>query len=83
MSFEILNKLFPEGYPSASDFFSCEPQHGFTVSVVKTLTHTANYKKAYEKFIKEHWAPTRVKVATQEVKPPEAPKAKPALSLKK
>lgn len=83
MSFEILNKLFPEGYPSASDFFSYEPQHGFTVSIVKALTNTANYKKAYEKFIKEHWAPTRVKAAAKKEEPTEAPKAKPALSLKK
>lgn len=87
MSFEILNKLYPDAIPSASDFFSTDPQHGFTVSIVKSLTATASYKKAYEKFITDHWEPTRKPTRNQAKAPKEIKveetKDKPALSLKK
>lgn len=38
MSFEKLNELFPEGAPDVSDFFSHDPIHGFTVSIVLGLS---------------------------------------------
>ena len=82
MSFDVLNKLFPDGPPSASDFFAHDPLHGFTVSIVLELTGLSNYVKAYEKFVAEHWKPGEVPAATAkpEVKP--AP-TKPELSLDK
>ena len=82
MSFDILNKLFPNGAPDVSDFFAHDPQHGFTVSIVLGLTGLSNYIKAYEKFVAEHWKPTTVVV--EPTKPTVAEDAtKPALSLKK
>ena len=87
MSFDILNKLFPNGAPDVSDFFAHDPQHGFTVSIVLGLTGEGNYIKAYEKFVAEHWKPTAAVVEPTVVahtKPTVAEGAtKPALSLKK
>ena len=87
MSFDILNKLFPNGAPDVSDFFAHDPQHGFTVSIVLGLTGEGNYIKAYEKFVAEHWKPTAVVEPTAVVKPTKPAVAedatKPALSLKK
>ena len=62
MSFDILNKLFPDNIPDASDFFAHDPQHGFSVSTVMGLTGKSNYLKAYEHFVAEHWLPTRTAV---------------------
>ena len=62
MSFDILNKLFPDNIPDASDFFAHDPQHGFSVSTVMGLTGKRNYLKAYEHFVAEHWLPTRTAV---------------------
>lgn len=62
MSFDILNKLFPDNIPDASDFFAHDPQHGFSVSTVMGLTGKSNYLKAYEHFVTEHWLPTRTAV---------------------
>lgn len=85
MSFDILNKLFPNGAPDVSDFFAHDPQHGFTVSIVLGLTGEGNYIKAYEKFVAEHWKPTAVvEPVVEPTKPAVAEDAnKPALSLKK
>ena len=62
MSFDILNKLFPDSIPDASDFFAHDPQHGFSVSTILGLTGKSNYLKAYEHFVAEHWLPTRAAV---------------------
>lgn len=60
MSFEILNNLFPDDIPDVSVFFSHDPQHGFTTSVVFEITGLSNYRKAYNKFVEEHWLPNRL-----------------------
>lgn len=60
MSFEILNKLFPDDIPDVSLFFAHDPQHGFTASVVFEITGLSHYRTAYNKFVEEHWLPTRL-----------------------
>lgn len=79
MSFDILNKLFPNGAPDVSDFFAHDPLHGFTVSIVLGLTKESHYVKAYEKFVAEHWKPGKA----QKVVTPAAETTKPVVSLKK
>lgn len=79
MNFDVLNKLFPDAYPDVSDFFSHDPQHGFTVSIVMGLTGEGNYIKAYNKFITEHWKREEVKKDT----PAPIQQKKPVISLDK
>ena len=82
MSFDILNKLFPNGAPDVFFFFLHYFYYVFTVSIVLGLTGLSNYIKAYEKFVAEHWKPNAVVV--EPTKPNVAEDAtKPALSLKK
>lgn len=81
MSFEKLNELFPEGAPDASDFFSHDPIHGFTVSIVLGLTGESHYVKAYQKFVNEHWKPGATPIK-QEPKQATAP-TQPTISIKK